>query len=180
MRMLVLTLLTFKKVNLIFGHPVLIWMHFSCWIQMWWWKFEFWKNLKMSNCCLLLKPARRGWSQQCNQWASPGSKKTPKKPTWNKTQGSFGLEKFQHVINVCTSQKLLHVNIPYYGDIMCTSPDWNVHAKTLPHDNRVQGSYGIDEIQLQIIIDIKKAALCYLFHMGLLQDIHKIWHTCAV
>ena len=38
------------------GLFVLIWKHFSCWIQIWLWKFEFWNFLKKiekkKTCCL--------------------------------------------------------------------------------------------------------------------------------
>ena len=43
----------------ILGLCLLIWMHFSCWIQLWQWKFEtFWKSWKFFACHL---QSTSGW-----------------------------------------------------------------------------------------------------------------------
>ena len=54
----------------ILGLFILIWMHFSCWIQIWQWKFEFWKFLeknwkKCTVVCTSLQSVWRGlaWEQ---------------------------------------------------------------------------------------------------------------------
>ena len=52
-----------RTIGPILGLFVPIWMHFSCWIQIWQWKFEIWQKIwkRVTNlaCHLLLTPVWR-------------------------------------------------------------------------------------------------------------------------